>query len=115
MAAWVNADHLSPPFKDMEEIAVNNKKICTLRKCNGCAQHWQVDEYEKYREGICIKIDDPEQWLSFDDMPFREKKLIINYNGLSNKTCAWSECSNKALKDIVYCPACALTHMKISS
>lgn len=115
MDNWVTGDDLSSPFKEMKQVAIKPEKFCTLRRCTDCSQHWQADAYDKYHKGICIKVDNPEQWMSFDDVPYREKRLVINYHGLSETTCIWSGCSNKALKDIVYCPTCALTRMNISS
>jgi len=76
-----------------------------LFRCRACGQHWQLDLPDKYQVNCAIKIDDPDDWQSFDDQPVRLQFLIESYGGLSEEECVMARCANKALKSLAYCPA----------
>lgn len=116
MHEWVDGDNAPMSyFWGMETIAVKKDQYCLLKKCNNCGQHWQVDESDRYHKGICIKIGSPNDWANFNDAPIRKDRLIATYGGLSDKNCIWSGCMNKALRDIAFCPECALEKNRINA
>jgi hypothetical protein len=109
MKEFLRGNNLTPPFKNMAEISINSKNWCHLKKCTDFDQHWQVDEWDKYSETLCIKINDPDNWSNFDDKPYKIKYLIQKHGGLSEEKCVWIDCKNKALKNLAFCPECVIS------
>ena len=93
----------------LEVVAVKHAEWVKLCRCLICGQHWQVDKWDKYQVICAIKIENPESWQIFDDEESRLQLLISSRGGLSNKTCMWVGCNNKALKELAFCPQHAWT------
>jgi hypothetical protein len=88
----------------MKEVAWTKDKWARLHKCSVCGQHWQVDVWDKYSEGLAIKIDKPEQWKDYDDESDRLSYLIESRGGVTDKQCQWQNCNENALQGLAYCP-----------
>ncbi len=111
---FFESDTYDPYFKDFEKISIKQNKFVILVRCPQCKQHWQLDAGDNYRSGLAIKIDVPEKWDTYDDIDVRIAFLIKSRGGLSDETCLWSGCNNKALNGLAYCPKCAYEKSNIN-
>jgi len=97
-------DYDSAFLTGLQPVATKDGGWRALRRCLGCGQHWQLDEYDKYQVGLAIKIAKPEEWLAFDDRSVRKEYLIQDRGGLGQERCIWADCSNAVLKGSAHCP-----------
>jgi len=101
---WRQGTIQEAPFKTMEIIQSKPKDWCHLVRCLSCGQLWQVDEWDKYQQGIAIKfLGDKDTWETISDREIRKEIMIANHNGISEKECQWFGCKNKALGNMVFC------------
>ncbi len=87
----------------LELVDQKNEGWRTLNKCSVCGQYWQLDLIDRLQVNCAIKIDNPNEWLSFDDKPVRVQYLFDVGRGLSDEDCIKARCPNKALKSLAYC------------
>ncbi|MCD4718660.1 MAG: hypothetical protein K8S13_02210 [Desulfobacula sp.] len=104
---FIKSDTSDSYFKKFKQIDWKDDAWVKLIKCPDCGQYWQLDEWDKYQTGLAIKIEDPESWKTHNDKEIRIEFLIHTRGGLSEKTCAWQGCNNKAIIGLAYCPLCA--------
>ena len=81
-----------------------------LYKCSACDQHWQLDLVDRLQVNCAIKIDNPNEWHSFDDKPVRMQYVFDVRGGHSADDCIVADCPNKALKSLAYCLEHAYDH-----
>lgn len=72
-----------------------------LFQCPICSQYYAVEQWS--RGPIVVKIETKEEFISFDDLPYRKKLFIDSYGGLSDKKCIQAGCEEKALVNLVFC------------
>ena len=104
---YFTADTSDPYFKNFRQIDWKDDAWVKLIECPHCGQHWQLDEWDKYQNGLALKIQAPDKWKKYDDRPARIDFLIQNRGGISKELCAWQGCENNALNGLAYCPFCA--------
>lgn len=100
------ADDAHPHLRRMAAVAHQDQWV-RLLCCQSCAQHWQVDAWDKYRSGLAIKLSSPDSWAEFDDVPTRMQALVQARGGLGKEHCQWAGCANRAIHGLAYCPGCA--------
>ena len=84
-----------------------------LYSCSDCGRYWQVDLIDKYQVNCAIRIDDPNNWQTFDDKPLRMQYVFDTRGGLSDEGCIVARCPNKALKSLAYCLEHAYDHASV--
>ena len=109
---YLIANNMQKPFNSMENVETKSNDWVHLKKCPYCNQYWQVDEHEKYQNGLAIKVNSPEYWHNSSDFEIRKNAMIKNHGGLSDNTCKWESCNQLAMCDMAFCAKCAYTQQK---
>ncbi len=99
-------------FKHFEEIDNACQNWQAVLKCPICSQLWLVDRYDKLQSLFAYKIEKPEdKEKSFFNV--HKEFLEESRGGYSDKKCVMAGCLNKSLKELAYCPECAINKHKI--
>ena len=94
-------------FRHFDEIGQADQGWRVILKCPHCSQLWLVDVFDKVQSLFALKIDRPsDSEKSFFEV--HKKYLIETKSGYSHKKCMMADCENNALKELVYCPECAI-------
>lgn len=80
---------------------IDERPLQRLYRCEHCATHWQLDVDD--RSGFAIKVAQPENWPTFNDLPYRRGFFIRFHGGEGEKNCLWAKCPNRALVDMAIC------------
>ena len=75
-----------------------------LYKCNVCGQRWKVGLWWADRSPpSAFKVAPGENWLHIDERALRRDYYIRRDGGLSDSTCIYEGCANRALTGILVC------------
>lgn len=80
---------------------VDEQPWLRLYRCKSCNTYWQLDVGD--RSDFAIKVAQPENWLEFDDCPFRREFFVRFHGGEEQHKCIWAGCQNPALKGMAIC------------
>lgn len=100
-------DYSSEFARRLQENFVDTGNWVALCRDPETGHYWQYDEWDKYHVGLAIRIHDPDNWRTFDDLPVRVAYLVQSRGGVEEAECMWAGCTRKRLKGIAYCPECA--------
>ncbi len=94
-------------FSRLEEIGRADQGWRVILQCPDCNQLWLVDFFDKVQSLFALKLDKPsDSEKSFFQV--HKKYLIEAKGGYSKNKCMMAGCQNNALRDLVYCPDCAI-------
>ncbi len=84
-----------------------------LFRCADCGASWQIDRWARDGVNLCVRVDDPDNWQTFDDKPLRYRYLEQNRGGKSTERCRWQCCDKYAVKGLAFCAECAFEKMGV--
>lgn len=80
---------------------ISQRPSLRLYQCNHCLTYWQLDVDD--RSDFAIKVSEPEEWSSFDDMPYRKAFFTKFHGGESDRPCIYALCRKLALEEMAIC------------
>jgi hypothetical protein len=98
-------DAISIPYPDQSTVTrwlLVNESIenwAALYRCRECAQLWKVDVVSHDRVApVAVKLPGEAGWATFNDAEARRALLVREHGGLSEATCSWAGCNERALR-----------------
>lgn len=77
------------------------RSLFRLYRCDRCQTSWQIDI--DGRSDLAIKVPRPEQWSTFNDLPYRRGFFVRLHGGESDQECIWAKCSQPSLLGMAIC------------
>lgn len=83
-----------------------------LVRCQVCGQFWQADQWSRNFgrtswPDLCIKVDDPDNWESFDDHQLRLDYFPSMLYEVTKRKCTSPGCKDFCISEIDLCANCA--------
>lgn len=92
-----------PPGFEQRLEEVQAAEFRRLFRCRLCAQHWRVDDWDKYQVQFAVKITDPSLWRTYDASALQKELLLRGRGGVSTAECTWANCPNRAVAQMAVC------------
>lgn len=80
---------------------ISQRLELNLYQCRNCGTHWQIDT--DGRSDLAIKVEHPDHWATFNDLPFRRDFFIRFHGGEGQTKCLWANCPNFTLMNMAIC------------
>jgi hypothetical protein len=86
-----------------ELTLVTHRNWRKLYRHKGDGSHWIIDDEGKHGVQFLHRVKDLDEWMT-EDHSAEEKALVLErLGGEGDETCIWVDCSERAIRGIVYC------------
>jgi hypothetical protein len=97
----IHPDELEDFLDGFDQLTNDRFVEYHLFRCPACTTLWIVDDMT--RGPMAVRAADAREIEGFDERPYRRELLIAMHGGLSERTCMWVRCDNRAVNGVVFC------------